>query len=561
MIAYRQDPTRLFPEERRPFHAIPPGEFSRFLRAHLASLPRVTYQTAAMGQILYCEKSGASWVLEEMTPKRMKFRGRHIGRDGLPHGDPQDIPKQAPSGKGRLPDREFIVLDDLIMSLSGGHIRIVREAIRGGIDVPSDTVEHYLESYRKAIADNESCIRSHFATKAIGTDKTPDQITLDDLGEWSRGVVLRLRAENEEAEAIIRELTAAKLEAMGVKPVCGGSPDTLPVVFQAPEGVAPAAPTRSFPDVDQRRRELLQVWLDGLSPNTLRAYRSKADDLARFLGFEDTPRGVEWLFEQDAGTANLVLKRYRDHLEERELSPNTVNLHLNAIRSLGKIARIVGVCNWRLEVPGPRTERLRDTRGPGAIGWSKMRQAADRDQTPQGIRDRAIVCLAHDLALRRGEIASLDLCHVAIETEQNHGMVTRRVASIEVMAKGKTERKRLTVPPATSKALVAWIEARGEHPGSLFWRLDRAATEDRGRLTGEAIRLVCQRLSKAAGLPKSCKPHGLRHAGITACLDANGGDVRSAAKFSRHANLNVLTHYDDERRDVFGQMAELVAGD
>ncbi|HVT40002.1 MAG TPA: hypothetical protein VHE78_13215 [Gemmatimonadaceae bacterium] len=55
--------------------------------------------------------------------------------------------------------------------------------------------------------------------------------------------------------------------------------------------------------------------------------------------------------------------------------------------------------------------------------------------------------------------------------------------------------------------------------------------------------------------------HGLRHAAITHALDVCAGDVRKVQKFSRHRDLRTLTVYDDNRQDVAGEVAKLVAGE
>ena len=46
-------------------------------------------------------------------------------------------------------------------------------------------------------------------------------------------------------------------------------------------------------------------------------------------------------------------------------------------------------------------------------------------------------------------------------------------------------------------------------------------------------------------LPRS--PHRIRHSAITAYLDASDGNIRAAQSLSRHANLNTLNRYDDNR--------------
>ena len=60
------------------------------------------------------------------------------------------------------------------------------------------------------------------------------------------------------------------------------------------------------------------------------------------------------------------------------------------------------------------------------------------------------------------------------------------------------------------------------------------------------------------GLPSG--PHGFRHLAITSALDLTKGDVRAAQKFSRHKDVRVLNTYDDNRQDLAGDVARLVAG-
>jgi integrase/recombinase XerC len=54
-------------------------------------------------------------------------------------------------------------------------------------------------------------------------------------------------------------------------------------------------------------------------------------------------------------------------------------------------------------------------------------------------------------------------------------------------------------------------------------------------LTASGIyRRVC-RLAQIANLPGRVTPHGLRHAAITAALDALNGDLRRVRAFARHS--------------------------
>jgi integrase len=52
------------------------------------------------------------------------------------------------------------------------------------------------------------------------------------------------------------------------------------------------------------------------------------------------------------------------------------------------------------------------------------------------------------------------------------------------------------------------------------------------------------------------RPHGLRHAAVTAVLDA-GASTRDAQRFSRHKDPRTLLRYDDNRNraDLRGRLA------
>src|SRR5207245_11492415 len=79
----------------------------------------------------------------------------------------------------------------------------------------------------------------------------------------------------------------------------------------------------------------------------------------------------------------------------------------------------------------------------------------------------------------------------------------------------------------------------------------------KGRLTAIGLYgMVCE-LGRRLGF--KVWPHGLRHAAITEALDLTGGNVRAVQRFSRHRDVRVLERYDDNRRDLGGEVAKQVA--
>jgi len=284
---------------------------------------------------------------------------------------------------------------------------------------------------------------------------------------------------------------------------------------------------------------LVEAFLAGRSPHTLLAYRRDLGDFALFVGAGDAETAARLLVEHGHGEANALALSYRAHLVDRGLQAATVNRHLAALRSVVAFARTLGLVPWSLEVPNLKAQAYRDTRGPGRDGFRAMLAAASNE------RDHAILRLLHDLALRRGELVGLDLADVDLEG-----------GAVWVLGKGRSAQERLTLPEPTRAALASWITVRGPAPGPLFINFDRAR-QGNGRLTGTAVWKIVRRLGLEAGL--TARPHGLRHSGITLALDITRGDVRGVQKFSRHRDLRILTVYDDNRRDLAGDIARLVA--
>ena len=55
------------------------------------------------------------------------------------------------------------------------------------------------------------------------------------------------------------------------------------------------------------------------------------------------------------------------------------------------------------------------------------------------------------------------------------------------------------------------------------------------------------------------RPDGLRHTSITAALDLSNGDERAAQQHARHPNPQTMIKYDDNRRDLAGDVANGIA--
>ena len=197
---------------------------------------------------------------------------------------------------------------------------------------------------------------------------------------------------------------------------------------------------------------------------------------------------------------------------------------------------------FSLELPGVQGQAYRDTRGPGRDGFRRLLDQTSN--TAKGLRDRLILRLLWDLALRREEVVSLDRDHVDLDA-----------GTVSILGKGRRERETLTLPASTQTALEDWLKVRGDEQGPLVYNLDRR-TKGR-RLTGAGLYHVVRTLGNEAGV--KVRPHGIRHAAITEALEATQGNVRMVQRFSRHRDVRTLSAYDDNRQDLGGNVAALVA--
>ena len=290
--------------------------------------------------------------------------------------------------------------------------------------------------------------------------------------------------------------------------------------------------------------DALALWLAGFaSENTRRAYAREVEAFTVFAGHEDSALAVAAFLRLDDGQAHAVVDKWRAGKLESGRSPATINRSMSAINSLVSYARRVGLTKLRLDAKGVKAKAYRDTRGPGIRGVQSLLSAA-QDQKPQkAARDAAIVRLAYGLGLRRGEIESLDIGHVDLAA-----------GTLSVLGKGRTEREPMTIPANTKQALEDWLSVRGRaiRDAPLFVALDRNTNGQ--RLSGSGIyHIVRDQIGERAGV--KARPHGLRHSGITSALDAFNGDYRKARAFSRHASLDTVRRYDDNRQDHAGQVA------
>lgn len=286
---------------------------------------------------------------------------------------------------------------------------------------------------------------------------------------------------------------------------------------------------------------------DKRSPATRRAYEG---DLRAFFGGSPTPEQVRAFVGLPAPRVALRLAEYKAELVGSGAAEATINRRLSAVRSLLKFCARLGLASTdgRGLVDGERATSYRDTRGIDLAAMRRLIKAPGTDSVA-ALRDTALLRLLCENALRRAEVCSLSVSHFE--------PAGRRLL---ILGKGKgTQRAPVTLSPAAVAATSAYLAAAGHSGGPLFRNLDRRPDHAGDGLTPDGVYHLVGTWGAAIGVP-NLTPHKLRHSAITAALDATNGDVRRVQRLSRHAKLETLQRYDDNRSDLQGEVSGILSG-
>jgi len=295
--------------------------------------------------------------------------------------------------------------------------------------------------------------------------------------------------------------------------------------------------------IEQR---LLTEWLQELSPETRRTYSEGLAEFCLFLGISNVLTALNTFFALNQGEAYEVAQCWKNWLKERHVA-SSVNLRLSTLKSIINQANSAGRIPWVLKIKLEKAESYKDTRGPGEDGYAKLVSVAKAQAPMKAARDVAILQLLFGQAFRRETVAQMD-----VQDLNEKGYVLCHW-------KGYREKIEKPLGHETCEILSAWLKHRGGAHGPLFIALDMNGNPKGNlvRLTGKSIYYVISELGRKAGI--RAWPHGLRHAGTTAALDATNGNVREVAKFTGHRDIRTVLRYDDNRKEVERDISDLIS--
>ena len=257
-----------------------------------------------------------------------------------------------------------------------------------------------------------------------------------------------------------------------------------------------------------------------LAPHTLAAY-ARDGELLETLSQGRTP----------ASLGAHDIRRFVATLHSRGLAPRSLSRVLSAWRGFFDwLARAREIeANPCTGIRAPRSPR----RLPEALSPDEaVRLVAIGDDSPLGLRDRALFELAYSCGLRVSELAGLDV-----------GAVDERTGEARVTGKGSKTRIVPVGAPALA-ALAAWMPARSTlaAPGEPALFVGRSGR----RVSVRDVQRRIKRHAAAAGIPVDVHPHMLRHSFASHVLQSSG-DLRAVQEMLGHASIastQVYTHLD-----------------
>ncbi|MDQ8024060.1 MAG: site-specific tyrosine recombinase XerD [Moraxellaceae bacterium] len=279
------------------------------------------------------------------------------------------------------------------------------------------------------------------------------------------------------------------------------------------------------------------VWLeDGLSRNTLEAYRTDLKGLSA------------WLAAQDASLANCDKARLDAYV--RDLSQRSkASTQRRAISSMRRFFRWALAESLIAADPSLNIDTaIMPTRFPKILSEKEVEAllAAPEVESPLGLRDRAMIETLYATGLRVSELVSLRMFEIDLT-----------VGVVKVMGKGSKERliplgewalEWIRKYIAESRTILANAASTAKADDTLF--LNRFGSG----MSRQMFWRIIKQHAATAGIPQTrISPHTLRHAFATHLLN-HGADLRVVQLLLGHADISTTQIYTHVARERLKQL-------
>ncbi len=238
-------------------------------------------------------------------------------------------------------------------------------------------------------------------------------------------------------------------------------------------------------------KNLLENFFSGKSVSTQRAYAQDLEDFRRYQGTHGVSEALEDFLSSPHTRANLKAMHYRYLMNERGLKDTTIHRRISMLRALTRHAMEAAHIDWHLQVdaetaPAPKEVRATDPKEVKRL----LQHLDDQPDKPIFRRDRLLLMLVAELALKSNQISQLTLADLDLERQE-----------LEISGQGSRK-----ISTRLQHCLLRWLEARGPADGSLLTNFDHA---DKAKgLTTTSIYRILKKMGDQVG--QEITPQSLR---------------------------------------------------
>ena len=317
----------------------------------------------------------------------------------------------------------------------------------------------------------------------------------------------------------------------------------LPLEEVRPQVVATDAAVLVASQVAAPDRHPAAVYLARLSPSSRRTMREALDTIAGLLtGGGCDAQTLRWeamRYQHAAAVRAVLMEQY---------APATANRMLSALRGVMEECwnlELIGAedCQRVVKIKGISGQRLPSGRRVEYLELKALCEVCEKDETPAGVRDAALITMLYFGGLRRAEAVAINLA----DYDPAGG-------DLKVLW-GKGNKQRMVYITNEGQAVLgAWIELRSREPGALLCPVRKGGTILIRRMTDQAVLYILRKRGNQAGL-NPFTPHDFRRTAITTLIEA-GEDLVTVQKWAGHADPRTTAAYDRRGEEAKRQAAQ-----
>jgi integrase len=264
-----------------------------------------------------------------------------------------------------------------------------------------------------------------------------------------------------------------------------------------------------------------------VAENSKRNYAKALDDL--FLFAASRPLTRDLLMEWRAAM--------------NKLSPSTINVRLSAMRRLVTEARRNGMLGAEEAANLTEVPNIPE-KGTRLGNWLTREQAKELLAVPdrstiKGKRDYAILALLVGCALRRQELAELDI--EKIQMREGRWVIA------DLRGKGGRIRT-VAIPVWVKNAIDAWMTAAGIDKGRLLRSISKSGKLNRDSLSDWAVWSIVEQSAKQIGI-EHFGAHNLRRTCAKLCRKG-GGDLEQIKFLLGHSSIQTTERYLGTEQEI-----------